>query len=318
MEKRKAAMLAVVIGATLFGFLGVPIRFFYNEYGLGSIDSVMVRLTFASMFLLLIIGILAHDKLKIRLMDVPILLLFGVFKLMSDLTFFYAQNTIQLSLATLLQMTAPYFVMLISLILFREKLTAKKIIAMAMASIGAILITGVLFGGIEIEYAGALSALMSGLFFGLFMVGSKVFNDKGLHPAASLFYTMLFADLMILPFVNYGGLVDAMTDFKGLAMCISLGVVMTLIPYYLYSWSTQFIEPTLASMISVLELVAATAVGFLFFSEGVSVPNIIGITLVISSVIFMNLKFHSDYTKKYGKYIPKRFVDPLFKRKNSS
>ncbi len=308
MEKRKSAMLAVVIGATLFGFLGVPVRFFYNEYGLGSIDSVMVRLTFASIFLLLIIGILAHDKLRIQKKDIPILLLFGVFKLMSDLTFFYAQNTIQISLATLLQMTAPYFVLLISLLLFREKLTGKKIIAMVMASIGAIMITGVLFGNVKIEYAGALSALMSGLFFGLFMIGSKIFNDKGLHPAASLFYTMLFADLMILPFVNYGGIVDALTDVKGLLMCISLGVMMTLIPFYLYSWSTQFIEPTLTSMISVLELVAATAVGFLFFSEGVTLANVIGIALVIGSVILMNLKLHSDYTKKFGRYIPKKLA----------
>jgi drug/metabolite transporter (DMT)-like permease len=307
----------VVVGATLFGFLGVPIRFFYNEYGLGSIDSVMVRLTFASIFLLVIIGVLAHDKLKIHKQDIPVLLLFGVFKLMSDLTFFYAQNTIQISMATLLQMTAPYFVMLISLILFREKLTAKKVISMVIASIGAILITGVLFGSIKIEYAGAISALMSGLFFGLFMVGSKVFNDKGIHPAASLFYTMLFADLMILPFVNYSGLAEAMTDFEGLVMCICLGVMMTLVPYYLYSWSTQFIEPTLTSMISVLELVAATMVGLIFFSEGVSIPNLIGIILVIGAVIFMNLKFHSDYTKKYGKYIPKRFTQPLFSKKDN-
>jgi len=73
-RKRALAILGVVTGATLFGFLGITTRYFNSERGLESIDIVVIRLTFASIILLIILGILAHDKLKISRKDIPILI----------------------------------------------------------------------------------------------------------------------------------------------------------------------------------------------------------------------------------------------------
>ena len=313
-NRRYIAVLAVALGATAFGFLGIPTRFFRDEFGLQSIDSVIIRLTFASLFLVVMLGIFARDKLRINRKNIPLLLLFAVFKLLSDVTFFYAQGTVKLSLATLLQMTSPYLVMLVSLLLFRDRMTTKKVFAMGMASIGSVFVTGILFEEMNIHFMGALSALASGFFFGMFMIGSKLFFDRGLHPAVSLFYTMLFADLIALPFCNHADLVEAVTDINGLAMALALGVLMTLVPFYLYAWSTQFIEPTLTAMISTLEIVAATIVGLLMFGEDITPMGIIGIVLVVSSVMLMNIKLHSDHMKRFGKYMPKRLdVKDLFK-----
>lgn len=102
-SEKRMAMLAVVIGATLFGFLGISTRFFDSNYGLNSIEITAIRLTFASLFLLIILGILARDKLRVSKRDLPLLFLFGIFKIMSDITFFYAQTTVELGLATLLR-----------------------------------------------------------------------------------------------------------------------------------------------------------------------------------------------------------------------
>jgi len=151
---------------------------------------------------------------------------------------------------------------------------------------------------------GALSALLSGVFFGMFLVGSKICNDRGLHPASSLFYTMLFADAIALLLCYHGALVEAVSDFNGLAMGMALGGLLTLTPFFLYGWSTQYIEPTMSSMVSVLEIVSAALVGYFIFSETVSFVRIIGMGLVIASVIFLNIKFHKDYVKKYGEYVP--------------
>lgn len=46
-RNRLLAMTAVVVGATLFGFLGVFTRYFNSEFGMTSIDSVVVRLSFS-------------------------------------------------------------------------------------------------------------------------------------------------------------------------------------------------------------------------------------------------------------------------------
>ena len=71
-----------------------------------------------------------------------------------NITFFFAQGTASLCLATLLQMTAPYFVMVLSLILFREKITMPKLIAMCVGSIGCVLVTGILFGEVNAKTEG--------------------------------------------------------------------------------------------------------------------------------------------------------------------
>ncbi|MBE6514079.1 MAG: DMT family transporter [Thermoplasmata archaeon] len=301
-RNRLLAMTAVIIGATLFGFLGLCTRYFSSEFGMTSIDSVVVRLSFSSVFLLIMLGLMARSRLKIGRKDVPLLFLFGAFKFLSDLFYFYSLNTIHLGLTTLLQMTAPYYVMVISLLLFKEKLTAKKLVAMGIATMGSILVTGVLFGEVDSDLYGILSALMSGLFFGMFMIGSKLFNDRGIHPAASLFYTMLFADLLALPLCNADNLVQAVTDPEGILVCITLGVLMTLVPYFLYTWSTQYIEPTIVSTLAVLEVVAATLVGLFFFSEQVTALNAVGMGLVIMSVILVNVKIRRDYSREHGKY----------------
>lgn len=310
---QKKAMLAVVLGATIFGFLGISTRFFNSNYGLNSMEITAIRLTFASIFLLLIMAVLARDKLKIRKQDIPLLFVFGIFKIASDVTFFYSQTTIQLGLSTLLQMTAPYYVMLISLVLFRERLTWKKLFALSVGTIGAIFVTDVLFGEVNMEIAGVLSAIASGLFFGLFLIGGRLFNQRGIHPATSLFYTFLFADCIALPFCFQGNLAEAVFNVDGFLMCLALGILMTLVPFFLYTWSTQYIVPTLSSMISVLEVVTATLVGFFIFGENVSVMNIIGMSLVILSIILMNIKLHSDYRKKFGEYIPDKLKP--FRRK---
>ena len=313
-RNRLLAMVAVIVGATLFGFLGLCTRYFNSEFGMTSIDSVVVRLSFSSVFLLIALGLLARGRLKVGWRNIPLLFLFGAFKFLSDLLFFYSLNTIHLGLTTLLQMTAPYYVMVISLLLFKERLTAKKLIGMGMATMGSVLVTGVLFGEVDSDVYGILSALMSGLFFGMFMIGSKLFNDRGIHPAASLFYTMLFADVFALPLCNRDSLVQAVTDPNGILMCIALGVLMTLIPYFLYTWSTQYIEPTIVSTLAVLEVIAATLVGMFFFSEQVTALNAAGMALVIMSVILINVKIRRDYARRHGEY-EKPKHERLYRRK---
>lgn len=125
---------------------------------------------------------------------------------------------------------------------------------------------------------------------------------------------MLFADLLALPLCNADNLVQAVTDPEGILMCIALGVLMTLVPYFLYTWSTQYIEPTIVSTLAVLEVVAATLVGLFFFSEHITPLNAAGMGLAIMSVILLNVKIRRGYARKYGEY-QKPKLERLHRRK---
>ncbi len=303
------AVMGVVFSALMFGMLGICTRYFQRDCGLSSSDVVVIRLTVSGLGLLIILALFARDHMKIRKKDIPFMFIFGLFKFLTDVTFFFAQGTASLCLATLLQMTAPYFVMVLSLILFREKITMPKLIAMCVGSIGCVLVTGILFGEVNAKTEGVLAAIFSGLCISLFFIGNRMAIDRDIRPTTMLLYTTLFADLIALPFaIEHGESFAVILNPTGIGTALAFGLIMTLIPYYLLTWSTLHIEPTVISMISVLEVGAAAVVGFLMFGEDLTLLHILGIALVILSIILINVKLRLDYIKRYGKY-----VSPLLK-----
>ena len=54
---------------------------------------------------------------------------------------------------------------------------------------------------------------------------------------------------------------------------------------------------------AILAVVTAAVGGFAFFEEKRGLLNVAGMTLVIVSIILMNLTIRIGYKKKYGKYI---------------
>ena len=297
-ETNKRAALIVALSAASFGFLGVPVRFLH-ENGFAPLDITAVRLFVTTIALVLIALVVDRDLFKVRKKDLLFFILFGFFKLMSDVTLFRAQVTIDLSLSTLLQMTAPYYVLVISLFLFKERITLMKILAMLVAFIGCIFVTGVVTGGMHsLDFVGVASALISGLFFGLYTIGCKLSSDKGYKPVTTMMYMFLFASLMTIPFANDVKVVESFVDVHLILGVLSLGVLMTLIPFFVSTWGVQKLEASKVSLISVMEVITACIVGYFLFDEEMTVLNIIGMSLVVASIVIMDLKINREIRKR--------------------
>ena len=297
-ETDKRAALFVALSAASFGFLGVPVRFLHDS-GFAPLDITAVRLFVTTIALVIVALVVDRGLFKVRKRDLLFFILFGFFKLMSDVTLFRAQVTIDLSLSTLLQMTAPYYVLVISLFLFRERITLMKILAMLVAFIGCIFVTGVITGGMHsLDFVGVASALISGLFFGLYTIGCKLGSDKGYKPVTTMMYTFLFASLMTIPFANDVKVVESFVDVHLILGVLSLGILMTLIPFFVSTWGVQKLEASKVSLISVMEVITACIVGYFLFDEEMTVLNIIGMSLVVASIVIMDLKINREIRKR--------------------
>ena len=300
-ETDKRAALFVALSAASFGFLGVPVRFLHDN-GFAPLDITAVRLFVTTIALVIVALVVDRGLFKVRKRDLLFFILFGFFKLMSDVTLFRAQVTIDLSLSTLLQMTAPYYVLVISLFLFRERITLMKILAMLVAFIGCILVTGVITGGMHsLDFVGVASALISGLFFGLYTIGCKLGSDKGYKPVTTMMYTFLFASLMTIPFANDVKVVESFVDVHLILGVLSLGILMTLIPFFVSTWGVQKLEASKVSLISVMEVITACIVGYFLFDEEMTVLNIIGMSMVVASIVIMDLKINREIRKRSNK-----------------
>lgn len=300
-ETDKRAALFVALSAASFGFLGVPVRFLHDN-GFAPLDITAVRLFVTTIALVIVALVVDRGLFKVRKRDLLFFILFGFFKLMSDVTLFRAQVIIDLSLSTLLQMTAPYYVLVISLFLFRERITLMKILAMLVAFIGCIFVTGVITGGMHsLDFVGVASALISGLFFGLYTIGCKLSSDKGYKPVTTMMYTFLFASLMTIPFANDVKVVESFVDVHLILGVLSLGILMTLIPFFVSTWGVQKLEASKVSLISVMEVITACIVGYFLFDEEMTVLNIIGMSLVVASIVIMDLKINREIRKRSNK-----------------
>lgn len=278
----------MIICAVGWGFMGIFTRRLSDE-GFGAMEISFLRMLTSVVILLAAMALFDREGLKIRKKDLWLFVFFGVFKMLSDYFLFLAQVRIQLSLATVLQLLVPYWVMLFSFIAFREKVTRKNLIGAAVALIGVVLATGLLEQGLTLDFYGVIFGILSGFTFAFYAIGNKVLLERGYQPLSALAYILLFATVLCIPFIDLGHTfvkIDCSTVVKDI---LFIGPLLTLIPYYLQTYSTKILSPTMVTLIALLEVFVATQVGFLYFHESLTPSMLFGLILIPISIIFMSV-----------------------------
>lgn len=295
------AVILLTIGCSFFGFLGIFTRHF-NALGFDAIMISLLRTAVMTAVILPLLLIFNKGALRIGLKGMLLILMFSMFKLISDILFFFALGNTPLSLATMLQMTSPYYVLILSFFLFKEAITLRKIAAMIIAFIGCTLLTGGVFSDGSATAEGIIMALISGLTLGIYMLGATVSYSKGYNPSAYLLYSALFGTLMVLPFIDYGLIADTVTDLGEWPYILGLGIVASFIPLFLEAWAVKYLLPTTISVVALMEIISATVIGALVFGEILSVQNALGIGLVMSSILFINAGIFHGFRKYVEKH----------------
>ena len=289
-EKSNKGTLLVVAAAIFWGTMGTFSRYL-NTYSFSAFEVTAVRLTVALIAIASYLLIFKRSLFKIKLKDIWCFLGTGIASLsFFSICYFKSLDYVSISTATVLVYTSPVFIMLMSMILFKERLTRVKFIAIILAIAGSILVSGSTFGG---EPIGIVLALLSGFFYALYTIFSKFALMRGYTSLTIVFYTFLFAAVCCAPFANWASLSTVITepDLKLWLLCLGMGIVTGFIPYLLYSRGLELIESSRASILATLEPVIATLLGLICFGEGLGVPNVVGILLVLSAVVILSIKF---------------------------
>ena len=309
MEFGKSNVLVVLIlGELMYGFVGLFSRYFY-DLGLVSIDITFLRLTTITVVLFIVLLIAKRELFKVKLKDLVFFVSFGVFKLLADLFFIFSMEYIPLALASVLQMMFPFYIIVLSLFLFKESINLKKLTAILVGFIGCTLITGNLFATGRIESMGIVAALISGLSLAVYILGGTFSFKRGYHPATYLLFSAMLSDLIALPFIHHDLVIETITSLDIIPFILGLGIVASLIPMFIEAWSARYLSPTVISIVSMVEVVSAAVIGVVAFDEVLEIYNIIGIVLVLSSILIINIRI-SIKAQKYFEEHPE-VVDRL-------
>jgi len=280
--------LSVIAAGILWGIISIFIKGL-NASDLSPIQILQLRAIIASVIMAPYLFITDKKLLYFNLKDIWMFIGTGVI----SLTFFslcYFQTIIEsgASVAVILLYTSPIFVILFSLALFKEKITAVKLTALVMTFMGCILVSGLGQNGGGITVKGFIIGLGSGLGYALYSIFSRYALRK-YHVLTITFYTFLFCGLSIIPFSGLGlgsGIMQPQLLLYGAAIAL----FCTVLPYLFYTYGMLRIETGKAAILVTVEPLVGTLVGCGLYGEPMTLLKAIGILLTFGAVILLGLK----------------------------
>ena len=293
---KKRYTAAVLAAGTLWGFMGF-FRRTLDTMGLSASNCIAVRCIVAAILFAITMLIADRKAFKIKLRDAWCFVGCGIVSLLVfGLCYFQAMDYMSLSNAAILLYTAPCFVIIISAVLFKEKITPKKIAAMLMAFAGCCLVSGIGTGD-EISAIGLVLGLCSGLCYALYSIFSRFAINRGYSSFTINFYSCLLAGI--------GATAVGGTDFiplisltpSNLLFAVATGLVTCFLPYLLYTYGLIGIENGKASIMASIEPVVATLCGVFIYNEGLTVMSTVGILLVLSAIVLLKEKSTTEQAK---------------------
>ncbi len=287
---KRAAPCMILLAGILWGTLGVPTRVL-DAQGLSAMQCVIFRAWGASVILIPALFLYDRRLLRIRLKDIWCFLGTGVCSIVFFNTcYFMAMTMTSLSVAAVLLYTAPIFVVLLSRLLFGESLTGKKLLAMALAFVGCVFVTGIAGGGAALSGRGLLVGLGAGFGYALYSIFGRLALNRGYTSMTVTAYTFLTASIVMLPFSRPGQIWKAVSAGRQAGMAAAYLVLAgTAAAYLLYTVGLVYVEASKASIMASIEPVVATLTGMILYGERPTAAGAIGIVLVLTAVVLLNL-----------------------------
>ena len=288
-SKQALATAAVVAAAVFWGCMGLFVRRL-SAAGLDNLDIALVRTGVGLLGVGVYLLLFHRDKLRVRPKDLWCFFGTGIVSLLFfTWCYFHAIQATSLAVAGILLYTAPIIVMLLSVILFREKLTVLKIAALGLAFAGCVLVSGT-GSGEPLTPQALLYGLGAGLGYALYSIFSRYAVNRGYEAWTITFYTFVFCVIGCLPLADLGAIVRCVAaDPRMLLWYLAMGLLTAMASYLLYTWALEHLESSRASIIASVEPVVAAVAGVVVYHERLGWTSLLGIALVLSAVVLLSL-----------------------------
>jgi len=187
--------------------------------------------------------------------------------------------------------TAPIFVTFYSVMFFKEKMTAIKLISILFIIIGAVFVSGVLTDMV-FSLWGILLGLLAGVMYSIYNILSKYEMTYNMNPVSASLYSFIFMGAVAFAFcepLNFA-LITASNPLKAIPLIIGIGVFTCVIPYFLYTSAMKYLPAGTVSALGIIEPMAATILSVTFLDEKLNLMSATGIILIIVSVFILGKK----------------------------
>jgi drug/metabolite transporter (DMT)-like permease len=229
-------------------------------------------------------------KKNIRYLMLTALLGITIF---NTLIYFAGKTTSAVNLS-LMAISIPLFIVAISRIVFKEKVSNKKIVGIATIITGVlVLITkGSLQALLHISFTiGDLLMLAACFFFACYTILVRQKPDE-LLPKVFLFSIFVIGVIFLFPFYLWEHLFykKVILDTKTVLTTTYVGIFASLASYYLWNEAIQLIGTSKTALIYYLIPVFSGILAYFFLNQAIVMTQIISMGIIISGLLMTNRK----------------------------
>ncbi|MGL4874304.1 MAG: DMT family transporter [Clostridium sp.] len=276
MNNKKKAIIFMILSAFFFTTMNM---FGKLSSGMNPYQKTFITNAVATLIVIIILkrrkaSFIGHKGTRLKL------LIRGLAGTVSICAFYFSLEHLYLSDATMLNQLSPFFTIIFSFILLKEKLTKKQLACLIVAFLGCIFIVRPEFNSSIIPaLLGIFAAGAAGLAYTMIrLIGNKedfftvILSFSGI--ATIICFPSLFFDKSGLTLFNILIMVGAGLSFM-------IGQVFLTLSY-------RYAPASEVSMYSYIGLIIAAFYGFIIFNEIPDIYSIIGYIIIISAS-FVNL-----------------------------
>ena len=295
MTKEQRAVVHVLIAGVSWGCIGIFTRHL-SAFGMPTLAVAFSRSIVATVTLAVLFGLTDRSIFRIRVKDVWMFVGTGFISIgLFNVLYFMTQGLTTLSVAAVLLYTAPFFVIILSKLIFKERITRQKVVALLLAFTGCLFATGLIGGGSvgAIAPLAITTGIASGFTYALYSIFGRVaLNHYG--PMTVTFYSLLISALSLGVIILIDAPAVPMVQPKLILGILGLGIVSTALPYVFYTKGLSVLAPSKASVLAFIEPMTATVVGILIFHEPLTLTAALGIGLIFSGIIVLSRRDTRD------------------------
>ncbi len=283
----------ILLAGCLWGTTGIFSHIMNNYLGGDSDSMSFYRMVGAMITMAIYIAIRNPQHFRIERRYLPIPIVQGVVTCcLFSLTYIAAIQYLGMSTAVILLYTSPIYVTILSRILFKERITKDKILALMINLVGcALTISGGSLDVGNLSFIGILLGLCGGLCYAFTPICGHYASVGHVHPETATFYAAVFALIalvILVPPWNYEGLHMGVGLVVWTLCCGFLNLSLPLLLYM--HGMTVITEPSKGPILASVENISAATWGVLLFGEFMNFWKFLGIALVLGSIVIMNRK----------------------------
>lgn len=281
------------LAGIMWGATGVFTRVL-SAYGMNNATILETRMLLGTIILAAGCLLVNPSLLKIRKQDIWVFVCGSVLGNFG-LSYFYTEaiNQLSMAFAAVLLCTFPVFVMLLSAVLFHERITAKKIGCMGLAFAGCVLVSGLLEAdaAMDVTAAGVAIGILAAFCYALYSIFSKLAKERDYSSITITFYFMMLITFLLAPMTDWKLMAAYVMEAPAANGLFLLGhsLCAAVVPYVIYTFALAYMDAGKASVLATSEPVAAMVFGYLLFSEVPTALMLTGMVLTIGAIIILSL-----------------------------